>query len=210
MPLGTAPTYLDIIIDADNVAVEADEYIRNTSLDDALVSYTMEQREGAILVDATGNGNHGGMRPLADSVSFVDGINEGTEAAEFDGTTSYVDTDIYEPWFDEDVGAVTASMWVSASSLSADGYVWDRGNLSVYFESTGEITFAIVGDDLATYSVTSTASYDDGSYHHVVVEYVKGSTVKMWVDDTSEGSTAISATELDTKAAEGRLACRDV
>jgi len=140
--------------------------------------------------DTSGNGNHGS----AVAVSYVAG-QVGSQAAQFDGLTSYVqiprsigDTDFSIClWLKStDTGGVGNGHWWNGKGL-VDGEVsGGRADFGTALVGS-KLTFGVGTPDV---TLTSSSSVNDGQWHHLAVtrESATG-LMKMYVDGNLEGST---------------------
>lgn len=174
----------------------------STVLGDSPTSYwKLNESAGPTFADATSGGN-----PAVAEVMNNNGLYEGTvtlnqsgalsddAAVAFDGSTSYVTNLIQytnptpysvEIWFKTASGYTKGGKLIGfGSSQTGSSSSYDR---HIYMTNAGKLVFGQYPGSLVT--ITSSSSYNDGNWHYAVGTY-NGSTMVLYVDGVSVGSTS--------------------
>jgi len=125
----------------------------------------------------------------------------------FDGTGDYVsfdhsssldmaasDTVTVEAWFrTPDITSGTRTLISKEEATGADG------GYRIEMNSSGQIRFGIDSDNTTfpLYSVTSANAYDDNNWHHVAAVKNGTSSMTLYIDAQSVGTTSIASTAAD-------------
>lgn len=161
--------------------------------DSPLMLWLLADTSGTTAADATGNGLTGTYNagytlaqagPLfqANAVAFAGGAESGGEVAYSTATQTPSYTFSLECW----VKTTTASGGVLIENVPSSGTYWAY---VVYMVNGGQITFGIASNS-AQYTCTSTAAYNNGSWHHVVATYSQSSTnMVLYVDGQQVATT---------------------
>jgi PKD repeat protein len=155
--------------------------------------WRFDEASGTAVVDSTGNGQNARLDngPLLGAAGLP---ATGTTAAAFDGANdlgvSTVST--FSP------SHFTAETWLKTSSTKG-GKVFGFGNTAsglsstydrhVWMTAAGRLNFGIYNGAQAT--ITTTESFNDGQWHHVVAQLGTDGT-KLWVDGVLRGQSAAS------------------
>ncbi len=123
----------------------------------------------------------------------------------FEGTADYVtyadnaaldmaavDTVTIEGWFrTSEITSGTRTLVSKYETVGADG------GYKVTMNSTGQISFGIDSNNTSfpLYSVTSTPVYDDSKWHHFAAVKNGTTSISLYIDGTSAGTTAITSTD---------------
>jgi hypothetical protein len=164
-----------------------------------IAHWKMDEGQGQVTEDASGNGNQARLGALAVIEStdpeWVGGRKVFTAALSFDGD-DYVEVraaQALEP------AAITVEVWAHACQLSPNGYLVSKGaqeNVSSYALTTGEssgLTFRIFDGKQEVASPDAGPEVWNGRWHHVAGTY-DGQVVRLFVDGEEIGSgTPVSA-----------------
>lgn len=149
--------------------------VSNTNL---LASYLFNQNFN----DDSGNGNNG---TGINSTFGNDRFDSGNQAALFNGTDAYIsipDSPDLNFGTSEDI---VISGWFRTTS---GGVLFDKSNGSNGFfamvQETGEIYFYMVetSSTTSTADVTTGKTYNDGEWHHYVIQITRATSMEIWVD----------------------------
>jgi hypothetical protein len=149
--------------------------------------WKLDETTGSVASDATGSGNNATLQN-----SPVWGAGRYGNALTFDGVDDYLSTPIQQ----SNPSVFTLSMWFKTSSITG-GLLMGYGNLrsglsssydrNIYMNNAGQIYFGCFSGSAKT--VNSTASYNDGAWHHVAVA-LSGAGMVLYVDGSLAGSDA--------------------
>lgn len=186
-----------------------------TAVSNDLVGYwSLDEGSGSTAVDLSANGNDGTLTNGPTYTSNVPGAITFSDpyALTFDGVDDYVslpDAAMYDFALDEDF---TVAVWVQVDATQADignsdnsivekwsgsgGYPFMIRYMNQTDANAGRITVARY-DGSANPTVLSTATIDDGQYHHVV--FIKdGATLYLYIDGVPDGQTSDTTTGTTT------------
>lgn len=164
-----------------------DSGVTRLTLDDADTS-------GGTTTDVWGD-NDGTINGATSGVSGANQTYTTNEGFSFDGTDDYVNSGGF------DVGqGVSVAAWLRFSSndnsdvIPVNKRASSGDNLGINIEygtrASGEIDCFVATDNGSEPTVGSTA-VDDGAWHHIVGTF-DGSEIELFVDGSSEGTTALS------------------
>jgi hypothetical protein len=151
------------------------------------------------VTDTSGNSNTGTLTNMARATSPV--LGKIGQALTFDGTNDYVTAGDIDAM--DGLNRLTVSGWIKTTATTekhaidksfCDG-IADHGafELGVNFFTTGKGSFYIYknGGSPTAYFVESSASVNDGNWHHLVGVY-DGTNLLIYVDGVQGGSTSAS------------------
>ena len=123
----------------------------------------------------------------------------------FDGSGDYVS---YSDDANLDMGAsddVTIELWFRTSDITSgtrtliakEEPTGADGGYRIQMNSSGQIVFGIDNDNTSfpLYSVTSSGSYDDNKWHHIAAVKSGTSSMTLYIDGQSVGTTSITSTD---------------
>lgn len=118
------------------------------------------------------------------------------EAANFNGSSSQIDLGNSQVFSVTQTGEISFSLWINSTD-SDGGYVFAKGDdvaikyeQNLYLNTNGTLNAAIYNSvQGAAASVTTTATVNDGNWHHVVVTIDDGSSMSIYVDNGTPVTT---------------------
>jgi hypothetical protein len=168
---------------------------------------------GDFLADVpTATGNDGTMTNM-DATNFVDGAPGGFSYAsfDFDGVNEYVTMGNvlgleYNQAFSFSCWAKTSASGSSQILLAKEGDLAARRGYKLYLNSSGLFVVQLINDAATNLlSVNTTATFNDGLWHHLVMTKSTASTasgIALYVDGSAEttatGSDTLSATLINS------------
>lgn len=160
--------------------------------------YAFDENFGTVAHDATLNNDHAS---LTNSPAWVGGkIGRGLS---FNGTSQSASIPSSAQ---NDSETMTVSAWIKTTQVpsAATPLVSKQGGASAYpfslqLEPSGVVGFA-ASDGTHTPTVQSSATVNDGAWHHIVGVRTKGSTLKLFVDGAPQGSVADNTTTVSTNS----------
>tara|TARA_R100001460_G_scaffold79464_1_gene120461 strand:- start:230 stop:1123 length:894 start_codon:yes stop_codon:yes gene_type:complete len=117
-------------------------------------------------------------------------------AASFNGSSSEIDLGNSQVFSVTQTGEISFSLWINSTD-SDGGYVFAKGDdvavkyeQNLYLNTNGTLNAAIYNSAQGTAaSVTTTATVNDGNWHHVVVTIDDGSSMSIYVDNGTPVTT---------------------
>lgn len=166
------------ISESDNITVSA------VAAANLIAWWKLDETSGTTATDSSNYGNNG---TLTNGPLWMSGIKD--NAVYFDGSNDYIEMTDASVW-DFGTGDFTLSAWMKSTN-SGWGWVLSRLNDA----TTGDLwrfgtksdNTLIFKDTVAWQDVNSTASVNDGAWHHVAAVRSSG-TVTLYIDGSSDGS----------------------
>jgi hypothetical protein len=157
--------------------------------DTVLGAWLLDEGNGNITADASGNGNDG---TLMGGPAWINGVSG--KALEFNGSSTYVDCGNAEAL---NVGVFSVSFWLNIPTIQGWNHIVSRGS-HVGWGSPGSVNWGVMMYDaqetilFETYNNTGwtgiTTDTTTGEWHHVVATY-DGDTMQLYHDGQLAATT---------------------
>ena len=171
------------------------QYANAVLADSPSLYWRYNETSGGTLSDESTGGNAAfllGTRTPATTPAAL--LNDSSPAMTFDGASGYG----YQAQPQADAPAFTVETWFKTTTLTGGKIVGFGNNTTrlsgnydrhVYMRNDGRLTFGVF--TTAVQTVTSTAAYNDGQWHHVVASQGTGG-MALYVDGVRVGSNAVT------------------
>lgn len=174
-------------------------YSSEVLADSPLVYWRLGESSGTVAQDATANDRDGtiGASATLGVTGALGGSGDSDTAITTSGTSAGTVDRAYAAWMDV-TNAVSMECWVKFTGTTTR-YYWSRtGGTAVncgLSTVSGTIRFHVNG--VASTSVNSPLTYNDGNWHHVVGTY-DGSTARIYVDGAEKATSTATTGNLDS------------
>jgi len=151
-----------------------------------------DEGSGSVAYDSAGN-NDGTIYGAAWASGVIDG------ALDFDGVDDYVEVaDDYSLdlgthdlsftfWFKTSESSIGEMLTKRSTTNGPSNRVWDGYSAVMFEDGTVNVHFRHSASSDSGVVITSTASYNDGNWHHLAGVYTRSANLELYVDGLSEG-----------------------
>ena len=149
---------------------------------------------GAYLLDSSSSGNNG--TPTGTTYSNAGRVGG---ARSFNGTSDYITGPDMAATTNLTVDAWFKTTSTTTGAIASNGSSWLSTNIDwmLYLNTAGQAIFRVYRYS-AGVSVTTTAAYNDGNWHHVA-GVISGTTASIYIDGVFEGAATVASYTANTK-----------
>ncbi len=178
-----------------NLTLSGSSSLNNLNINNGLVLYwKLDEGTGSTVAkDSSGNGNNGTLTngPTWSNVVPTTMKFQNNRSLHFDGSNDYVYAQLTPPTANQ-----TTAMWIKTSSVSKSISGFSGGiptnaahDRNIYIRNDGTVSYRVW--DGAGPIVTSTATVNNGAWHHVAARYMGGQGITLFIDGV--GTTPVSS-----------------